>query len=163
MDVEALYRRYGPMVLRRCRRLLKDEGLALDAMQDTFVSLCRRQAQLDDRGASALLYQMATRTCLNQLRTLKRRPETRDDALLMRIACAGTAEGQAEARSVLRRLFGQVPDSTRTIAVMHLVDGMTLEAVAEAHGMSVSGIRKRLRRLKHELAALEAAHEEDHQ
>ena len=31
LDVEALSLRYGPMVLRRCRRLLRDEDEALDA------------------------------------------------------------------------------------------------------------------------------------
>ena len=31
MDVDTLYRRYGPMVMRRCRQLLRDEDQALDA------------------------------------------------------------------------------------------------------------------------------------
>jgi len=34
IDVDAYYRRYGPMVLRRCRKLLGQEQDALDAMQD---------------------------------------------------------------------------------------------------------------------------------
>ena len=37
MDVEALYQKYGPMVLRRCRQLLRDEDEALDVVQDVFV------------------------------------------------------------------------------------------------------------------------------
>src|SRR5262245_14594746 len=39
VDVEDLSRRYGAMVLRRCRRLLGDESEALDASQDVFVRL----------------------------------------------------------------------------------------------------------------------------
>ena len=39
IDVEAAYRRYGPMVLRRCRQMLRDEQQATDAMQDVFVQL----------------------------------------------------------------------------------------------------------------------------
>jgi DNA-directed RNA polymerase specialized sigma24 family protein len=34
VDVEALYRSYGPMVLRRCRQLLSDEENAAEAMQE---------------------------------------------------------------------------------------------------------------------------------
>ena len=49
------------------------------------------------------------------------------------------------------------PDSTGTIAVLHLHDGLTLEQTAEAVGMSVSGVRKRLRKLKVALADLEEA------
>ena len=39
LDVESLYRRYGPQVLRRCRFLLRDEAQAVDAMHDVFVEL----------------------------------------------------------------------------------------------------------------------------
>ena len=47
IDVEALYRRYGPMVLRRCRQLLKNEDLAADAMQETFVRVLRNRNTLN--------------------------------------------------------------------------------------------------------------------
>ena len=46
--------------------------------------------------------------------------------------------------------------STRVIAVLHLVDGMTLEEVAREVGLSVSGVRKRLRMLKAHVRELEA-------
>jgi len=48
---------------------------------------------------------------------------------------------------MLDAIFGGERESTRTIAVMHYVDGMTLEEVAREAGMSVSGVRKRLRML----------------
>ena len=49
LDVEALYRKYGPMVLRRCRSLLNDEDQAMDAMQETFVKLIRYRERLTDQ------------------------------------------------------------------------------------------------------------------
>ena len=39
LDIEALYERCGPMVLRRCRFLLRDEDQALDTTHDVFVQL----------------------------------------------------------------------------------------------------------------------------
>ena len=51
-------------------------------------------------------------------------------------------------RTVLDDIFGRERASTRTMAVMHYVDGMTLEEVAGHVGLSVSGVRKRLRTLK---------------
>jgi AcrR family transcriptional regulator len=50
-----------------------------------------------------------------------------------------------DAPLLLDRLFRRHPESTRTMAVLHHVDGMTLEQVARECGMSVSGVRKRLR------------------
>ena len=148
IDIAATYERYGPMVLRRCRRLLRDEARAVDAMHDTFVRLLRHREQLEDKGLSSLLFRIATNVCLNHLRTSRRRPETPDEELLYAIAATDDVEHRTLVQRFLERVFDQVQPSTRTIAVLHLVDGMTLEEVASEVQLSVSGVRKRLKRLK---------------
>jgi RNA polymerase sigma-70 factor (ECF subfamily) len=164
LDVESHYLRYGPMVLRRCRTLLRDPAKAEDAMQDVFVSLIRNEDRLRDEAPGALLLRVATNVCLNRMRGDKRHPEDahEDDDLALRIARAddggGDAESRTLARSVLGKLFGAndpLAASTRSLAFMHLVDGMTLEEVARESRLSVSGVRKRLRGLKGRLAELE--------
>jgi RNA polymerase sigma-70 factor (ECF subfamily) len=145
--VEELYRKYAPMVWRRCRSLLRDDDEALDAMQDTFVRVLKNQAGLDARAPSSLLFRIATNVCLNRLRTKRRRPASSDEALLAQIALA-SGESAYESRALLARLFNREPASSGVIAVLHLVDGMTLEQVAREVGLSVSGVRKRLRALE---------------
>ncbi len=157
IDVEVLYRRYGPMVLRRCRGLLRDETEALDAMHDTFVRLLKARTRLDARAPSSLLYQTATRVCLNRLRARRRRPEDADEALLLRLAAIEDQEARSVARGVLRHLLATEPPSTATLAVLHLHDGLTLEQVADVVGLSVSGVRKRLRKLRAAAHDLEVA------
>ncbi|MBL4687545.1 MAG: sigma-70 family RNA polymerase sigma factor [Nannocystaceae bacterium] len=154
VDVESLYRRYGPMVLRRCRKMLVDPQLAQDAMQDVFVQIVRRQETLDDHASSSLLYTTATNVCLNRMRTARRKPSDPDTDLMSRIASATKEDERGEARSLLARLFSREPGSTATIAVLHLCDGLTLEETAEEVGMSVSGVRKRLRKLRAKLHAM---------
>jgi RNA polymerase sigma-70 factor (ECF subfamily) len=153
-DLEACYRRYGPLVFRRCLRLLRSEAQAEEAMQDVFLELVRRRAQLEDRGMSSYLFRSATHVCLNRLRTRRRHPEDDDDRVLNRIACDEQREGRSLAESVLAQLFGREPPSTRVMATLHYVDEMTLEEVAEACDMSVSGVRKRLRGLRARLVNL---------
>ncbi len=157
IDVEALYRSHGPMVLRRCRRLLRDEEQAVEVMQDTFVRVLRAQDRLDDRGPSSLLYRTATNLCLNRLRSQGRRPEDADSELVFRIATAPDESERGFAIALLDKIFAKEAPSTRTMAVLHLVDGMTLEEVARETGLSVSGVRKRLRTLKQHVAELEGA------
>jgi RNA polymerase sigma-70 factor, ECF subfamily len=41
-----------------------------------------------------------------------------------------------------------MPTSTRVMAVLHYLDGLTLEEVSAEVGLSVSGVRKRLRGLQ---------------
>jgi RNA polymerase sigma-70 factor (ECF subfamily) len=159
-DVGDWSRRYGAMVLRRCRRLLRDDAEALDACQDVFVRVIERRVQLNGQYPSSLLFRIATNVCLNRIRDRGRRPEGhrvgRDDeeALLERIACAPEPFGESDARMLLDRLFNRHPESSRTMAVLHFVDGLTLEEVAEVTSMSVSGVRKRLRRLRANLREL---------
>jgi RNA polymerase sigma-70 factor (ECF subfamily) len=152
VDIESLYRTHGPMVLRRCRRLLRDESKAVDAMHDVFVELLRRKNKLDDRAPAGLLLTTATHICLNRIRSERRRPEDADDDLLSRIASLDhNVEGWSLARRALDRIFGSEPASTRLIATLLYVDHLTLEEVAAEVGMSVSGVRKRLRTLKEHL------------
>ena len=146
LDVEALCHRYGPMVLRRCRRLLRDDDEALDACQDVFVRLLERRERLNDRYPSSLLYRMATNVCLNRIRDGGRRPAIHDEERLA--AIAAEPDGALDARLLLDRLFGREPVTTRTMAVLHYVDGLTYEEVARETRLSVSGVRKRLRRLR---------------
>ena len=154
IDIEVTYQHYGPMVLRRCRTLLKNEAHAVEAMQDTFVRLLEHQERLENKGLSSLLFRIATNVCLNRIRTQKRKPETPEEALLMKVAAVDEVEERTWAQRILEKVFAHVPESTRLIAVLHLVDGMTLQEVAHEVGLSVSGVRKRLRGLRsiaHEL------------
>ena len=148
------------MVVRRCRALLRDEHEARDAAQDVFVALLRAGDRLDDEAPAALLLRVATNVCLNRLRTRRRHPEDRDQERLLEIAALddSAGEGRAAARNLLAKLFraeDPLAASTRTIAVMHLVDGLTLEEVAREAGLSVSGVRKRLRTLRGRLQELQ--------
>ncbi len=155
IDIEELYRKYGPMVLRRCRQLLQDEDRALDAMQDTFVRLLKHRERLVDAGLSSLLYRTATNICLNLLRGEKRRPRTGGEDALLAIASLDDHVERSAAGAFLERLFGGERESTRTIAVLHYVDNLTLEETAAQVGLSVSGVRKRLRALRKKGLALE--------
>ncbi|TFH06047.1 MAG: sigma-70 family RNA polymerase sigma factor [Spirochaetales bacterium] len=148
IDVEAYYRKYGPMVLRRCRYMLRDEEQASDAMQDVFIEVLRREADLVHHAPSSLLYTIATNVCLNRIRRTRRRSETADDDILQTITGDEGPEEKALTAHFLDRVFSREPESSRTIAMLHYVDGFTLEETATQVRMSVSGVRKRLRALR---------------
>ena len=154
LDVGELCRRYGPMVLRRCRVLLRDEDEAMDVCQDVFVRVLERRDRLRAEYPSSLLYRIATNLCLNRIRDRRRRPTTSDEEVLHHIASADDTAAWSESRSLLDRLFRRHPESSRTLAVLHYVDGLSLEEVAQEVGLSVSGVRKRLRGLRATLTAM---------
>lgn len=156
MAFSKLYESYAPMVYRRCVALLKDDAEASDMMQNVFVRIYERRNSLDLTNPSSLLWNTATRLCLNRIRDKARRGVNVDsEELLLQIASVDDEADAYEAGNILTRIFSKEPESTRTIAVLHFVDGMTLEETAEAVGLSVSGVRKRLRTLQSKVKNLE--------
>lgn len=147
-DICAAYDRYGPMVYRRCFLLLRDEEKARDAMQEVFVKLLLHRDRLSVRYPSSLLFRIATNICLNVLRAQRVRAEESGDDVLDRIAAEDDSEHRTIAGDLLDRLFRREKTSTREIAVMLYVDGMTFREAARETGLSVSGVRKRIREFR---------------
>ncbi len=160
-DFGSLYGKFGPMVLRRCRYLLGDEEQALDAMQDVFVRVLERREKLSS-ACSSFFYTIATTVCLNRIRSNRVRYAPRIDEILDSIADTGrNHEELTDTTLFLDYIFAETKEDTRTMATLHYVDGLTLEETAQAMNMSVSGIRKRLDRLRHRARHCEGAHHEN--
>ncbi len=148
IDIEVFYTKYGPMVLRRCRQMLNDEEKARDAMQEVFTKVLLNQKRLKNQYPSSLLYRIATNTCLNIIRADRSSRFIDDENLLTNIAMYDENENKLIMNNLLDHIFKREKSSTREIAVMHFVDGMTLKEVADRVGLSLSGVRKRLRELQ---------------
>jgi len=148
IDIEEFYRRYGPMVLRRCRQLLRNEERAKDATQEVFAKLLLNKRQLKNQYPSSLLFRISTNTCLNMIRDHRNRHLFDSEDTLESIAAYDESEKKVLMQDILNKIFKKEKPSTREIAVMHFVDGMTLQEVAAEIGLSVSGIRKRIREFR---------------
>jgi RNA polymerase sigma-70 factor (ECF subfamily) len=154
INIEELYTKYGPMVLRRCRYLLKNEEKSLDAMQDVFVNLISNCDTIETTYPSSLLYRIATNLCLNIIRNEKRHPETIDNEIFNYIADYNDPAENISANDLIDSIFRNEKPSTKEIAIMLYIDKMTLEQTAFQTGLSVSGIRKRMRVLKEKVSFL---------
>lgn len=127
-----LYATYGPTIYERCRRLLRDDSLAEDAAQETFVRVARHLDRVPDaQRALAWIFRIATNHCLNVLRDRQRlelhatpeRPGPEPEARL-------------EDRDLLARLIARVPPKIRTTAWLYHVDGLDQEEVAKVLGVT---------------------------
>lgn len=145
IKIEEYYLRYGPMVLRRCRQLLRDEEKAKDATQEVFAKLLMHQKQLKNRYPSSLLFRISTNTCLTMIREQRNRLLLNRKDVLESIAAYDESEKKVMIQDLIKRVFQREKASTHEMAVMHFVDGMTLQEVAAEIGLSVSGVRRRIR------------------
>jgi len=154
VELETMYRGYGPMVLRRCRQLLGDEESAADAMQETFVRVLRSGDRLRPRYPSSLLYRIATNVCLNQLRARRRRPTTSAEPMLPFLEGRERVEEKVLDAYMVEQVFRRAKRGTREAAEMLYLEGRTLAETAEEVDLSVSGVRKRMRSLREQNLAL---------
>lgn len=148
-DVVVYYETYAPMILRRCRYILRDEDLAFDAMQDVFVKILSNRPIVNVKNISAFLYKMATNHCLNII--------SRKDLYLKKLKEMDfnekiEFENELLDKISIESLFNGVPKKTRTIAILKYKHKLTLNEIADVMGYSVSGIRKRLMKFTEQAA-----------
>jgi len=113
--VAELYGRYGPVVYRRCLRLLRDREAARDATQEVFMRLVKDMAQLEDReSVLPWIYRVATNHCLNLLRSERRHGDAvpADD-----LALAAPETVDFPTRSLARHVLAQFDEGTQAVAV----------------------------------------------
>jgi len=139
-----LYRQYGPLVYRRCLRLLKDPEAAKDATQEVFMKLVRDMERLQDRETVLpWMYRVAMNHCLNLRRNAARRGEDTAEAGL---EIADVARESLPDRALVQQVLSRFDASTQAVAVGVLVDGLEHEEMAEVLGVSRRTVARKLER-----------------
>jgi RNA polymerase sigma-70 factor, ECF subfamily len=142
--VNDLYRKFGPTIFSRCRRLLKDDHLAEDATQEVFVRVMKHiEAAPDDSVALAWIYRISTNYCFNQIRDRNRQaeptaPEEMPDQEVQSI------ELHLLDRELAMKLVERSPAKLRETIVLYYLDGFDQEQVAKTLGISRRTVINRL-------------------
>jgi RNA polymerase sigma-70 factor (ECF subfamily) len=140
--VEALYRRFGPVLFSRCRRILKDPAQAEDAAHEVFMRIQKHLNEVpDDRAALAWIYRASTNYCLNVLRS--RRTQAEPVAELPETAGANPERALLD-RTIAMRLLAETPEKLAAPALLYYVDGLEQEEVARVLGVSRRTVINRL-------------------
>jgi len=144
-EVSELYHRLGPLIYRRCLRLLADPEGARDATQEVFVRTLKHAGKLrrEDRDCLPWLYRVATNYCLNKIRD-GRRLEFRQPEKLPEPLIQSNCEKWLSARQQLLALMSRVDKKTQAIVVYIHMDGMTQEETARLTGFSRRTVGKKL-------------------
>lgn len=143
--VDALYRQLGPVIYRRCLKLLRNPADAEDATQEVFVRVARGLSQFT-YGESHLpwAYEIATRVCLNRLRDARRHAAALDGLAMPGAAAQGLPE--LSDRQLAQRVMARFEGRSATIAAYALIDGMTQDEVAAALKLDRKTVGVRLKR-----------------
>ncbi|MBA2414657.1 MAG: sigma-70 family RNA polymerase sigma factor [Geodermatophilaceae bacterium] len=167
--LEQLYDRYGRPAYSLARRILADDGLAEDVVQEVFLALWRQPERFDaDRGAfSSWLLTMTHHKAVDAVRreeTLRRRRSRAadEDEALLGTAAAGPDVDDQVIRGIqgdgVRRALLELPDVQREALTLAYFGGYTQREVAALTGAPLGTVKTRMlagmRRLKDALGGM---------
>lgn len=160
---ERLARRWHPRLLRTARRVLGDDDLARDAVQEAWLGICRGLPRLDaPERFPAFAHRILARRCADALRGVIRHRERRapDLGAIDRLASPATAPDHV----ALEQAFARLSAEHRFAATLFFIEGLSLREIAEALTIPVGTVKSRLHHARISLrAALTKEEHHDHQ
>lgn len=151
---EHLVGRYQKALYRHAVALVLDHDAAADMVQDAFVRAylslreCRERARF-----KSWLFRTLRNRCLDYLKEASRRNVRLDDVEVLLDEADGPAAAaeRNELRAGIIRALAQLPPALREAFVMHYVDGVPYETMAELLDASVSALKMRAMRAREAL------------
>jgi len=151
---------YQDLAFNVAYRMLSDEDLAADAVQNAFISAWKNLSTYRGGSFKAWVMRMVTNGCYDELRRQKRRPTTplepvnnqdeeeMDSAQWMASddPMPETTMEQAELEHALQHCLENLPLDFRTVVVLVDVQGMDYEEVAQAARAPLGTVKSRLAR-----------------
>ncbi len=163
--LEGLMARYRQKVMHLAVSIVRDQALAEDLSQTTFVKAWQALPRFDGRAAlSTWLYTIARNTCLTAVGRERRLVPLEDftevadddgDPSVFGTAQAGAeTSGQAAAEYDVARLLEQLPEPYRRVVVLFYLEDRSCEEVGLLLSMPTGTVKALLHRGRKKLAAL---------
>ena len=149
--LEALYERYGKVAYSLARRILADEALADDVVQEVFLSLWRDAGRFDPGRGTVATYvlSMTHHRAVDVVRREEnlRRRRTTDAVLEFEPDRQPGVEAEAEAaerRTRIRAALAELPEAQRTALALAYFGGYTQREVASLVGAPLGTVKTRM-------------------
>ncbi|MGI9667449.1 MAG: RNA polymerase sigma factor [Acidimicrobiia bacterium] len=137
-----------------CYRMMQNREAALDATQDTFLTVFRKADKYKAQAAfSTWLYRVAVNTCYDHLRRQKRKraetlPESHDPA----DPAAGDQFNAIEVRPDIEAALMELSPEFRAAIVLVDLQGMSLDQASDTLEVPTGTVKSRLFRARKQLA-----------
>jgi len=153
---DSLMRAHQDRVFGICLRVLRDREAALDATQETFITVFRKADRFSGHSAfSTWLYRVAVNTCHDSIRRSRRHateplPEWNDPG----DPRSGDAIAAADLRPTVETALSSLPEEFRAAVILSDLEGLSLQMVADALDVPLGTVKSRVFRGRRLLAGL---------
>lgn len=141
-----LYTLFAPVMFRYLARKTRDQDVAQDLVQELFVRIWRKRADLDpEQSLKAYLYTAASRLAIDHLRRNTQRAEVPgedwDECLMV-----DSHELQVIHHDQARALLASLSKSQRTVFCLSRIEGLTYHEIAELLGITAKTVETHMSR-----------------
>jgi len=143
---EQLFARLAPRVHGFFLRSFRDEAVADDLLQVTFMKVHRAREQFrPGLRLAPWLFAVAARVRVDELRRRLRLPEDADEEAIANAEDPGTDDPplDTDVRDAVRAALDALPESQRTVIHLHRYEGMTFPEIAGVLGTSAGAVKLR--------------------
>jgi len=151
-----LVKRYQGALYRHAVGMVLDHDVAADMVQDSFIRAYTQLAACRDRARfKSWIFQTLRNRCLDYLKEARRRnvPIEHADSVVDPAEDPAAAVERVRLRADLEQALAQLQPAQREAFVMHYVEGVPYETMAELLDASVSALKMRVLRAREALAA----------
>jgi RNA polymerase sigma-70 factor (ECF subfamily) len=165
LDFNDIYNEYQVLIYNYLRRMTENQPQAEDLAQETFI--CAHRGLSTFRGDSSLktwLYRIASNVFIDHTRRASTKQNRGTVALDEKVGIAEDWEdkeksqpdqlaAQSEMSDCVQEYMKALPESYKTVLVMHDEEGLTTREIAEVLGCSEANAKIRLHRAREKLRA----------
>lgn len=149
-----LMRRHEDRVYAICYRVTGNRSDALDAVQDTFISVFRRASTFrGDSAFSTWIYRIAVNASRDLLRKKARTPIPQEEFPEPAPDRRPGVEDTVTMRTDLRAALDALPDEYREAVVLFDIAGVPYEEIARITDTAIGTVKSRISRGRRKLAA----------
>lgn len=152
-----LVRRTSPTAYRLARRMLRDEGAAEDATQETMMQLYRSFERFDaSRPLAPWVARIAYTTCLMRMRGAMTRASVATDPQALLAVADGVDDPERDAaareeRAHVEDALDTLDSQDRALLLLRYREGLFDSDIAAATGMPVNTVKSRILRARRKL------------
>lgn len=158
---EELIGRYQSALMRKARKILRNEQDAEDAVQDTFTKIyvnASRFEKVDGASFKSWAYTILINTCLSLYKREKLRSGKTvelDPDLYEQLPDTQVDEyAELESADYLRSVMNRMPLQLRRILELYFINGEPQQEIARLEGITVGAVKTRMYRAKREFKKL---------
>jgi RNA polymerase sigma-70 factor (ECF subfamily) len=151
---EIVYRAHATRIYALCRRMVGDDAVARDLVQDVFVRAWERLNTFREQSAfGTWLHRLGVNVVLEHIRSRKRddaRHTEADDSL----ASPGSLSARLDTRMDIDTALARLPSGARTVFLLHDIEGYSHDEIAQMTGIAAGTTRAQLWRARRALMGL---------